>query len=220
MAYPVSWSYFGKWLPYIPSSLLHTAIGNLTNGKIAVMLWNYENGRFFQTASLFMLGMLAGRRSIFEMSPVNKDFCDTCVPLHHFYPSSGETWASEMISSEALRRPLETIISSWANIAFMLVLVAVFYLLFRNSYFQKKLAVFSPIGRMSLSNYVFQTHHRISLLSASGLALYKYTGATYSLVIGIVFATILGLFSTWWMKRHKHGPLETLWHKATWAFSK
>lgn len=70
---PLSWSYFGKMVAYIPeSSFIQTALGNLTNGKTAVMLWNYENGRFFQTASLFMLGMLAGRKSLFETSLSNK----------------------------------------------------------------------------------------------------------------------------------------------------
>lgn len=224
LADPVSWSYFGKMPDYIPgSSFVHTAIGNLTNGKIAVLLWNYENGRFFQTASLFMLGMLAGRRSLFEMSPINKAFWSkilriaTLIFIPLFFVKLG---LPDLITGEALRRPLETIITSWANLAFMLVLVSGFYLLFQTDYFHKKLNIFSPIGRMSLSNYVFQSIIGSFLYYGFGLALYKHTGATYSLIIGIVFATILGLFSTWWMKRHKQGPLETLWHKATWAFSK
>jgi len=224
LADPVSWSYFGKMPDYIPgSSFVHTAIGNLTNGKIAVMLWNYENGRFFQTASLFMLGMLAGRRSLFEMSPINKAFWTKILRIATliFIPLFlVKLWLPDLITGEALRRPLETIITSWANLAFMLVLVSGFYLLFQTDYFHKKLNIFSPIGRMSLSNYVFQSIIGSFLYYGFGLALYKYTGATYSLIIGIVFATILGLFSTWWMKRHKQGPLETLWHKATWAFSK
>ncbi len=224
LADPVSWSYFGKMPDYIPgSSFVHTAIGNLTNGKIAVMLWNYENGRFFQTASLFMLGMLAGRRSLFEVSPINKSYWTKILRMATFIFIPlflMKLWLPDLITGEALRRPLETIITSWAYLAFMLVLVSGFYLLFQTDYFHKKLNIFSPIGRMSLSNYVFQSIIGSFLYYGFGLALYKYTGATYSLIIGIVFATILGLFSTWWMKRHKQGPLETLWHKATWAFSK
>jgi len=49
-----------------------------------------------------------------------------------------------------------------------------------------------------------------------GLSLYKYTGATYSLLIGIVLAILQGLFSSWWLSHFKKGPLETIWHKATW----
>lgn len=220
---PLSWSYFGKMVAYIPeSSFIQTALGNLTNGKTAVMLWNYENGRFFQTASLFMLGMLAGRKSLFETSLSNKSIWTKIlgiaalafIPL--FVIKLRLTLA---VTSEAVRRPLETIITSWANVAFMLVLISVFYLLFHNKTFQKKLDVLSPLGRMSLSNYVFQSIIGSFLYYGFGLALYQYTGATYSLIIGIVFAILLGSFSSWWMKRHKHGPLESLWHRATWAWS-
>ena len=220
---PLSWSYFGKMVAYIPeSSFIQTALGNLTNGKTAVMLWNYENGRFFQTASLFMLGMLAGRKSLFVSSLSNKSIWTKIlgiaalafIPL--FVIKLRLTLA---VTSEAVRRPVETIITSWANVAFMLVLISVFYLLFHNKTFQKKLDVLSPLGRMSLSNYVFQSIIGSFLYYGFGLALYQYTGATYSLIIGIVFAILLGSFSSWWMKRHKHGPLESLWHRATWAWS-
>jgi uncharacterized protein len=51
-----------------------------------------------------------------------------------------------------------------------------------------------------------------------GLGMYQYTGASYSLLIGLALAVLQGWFSSWWMKRHKRGPLETLWHKATWFF--
>ena len=219
---PLSWSYFGKMVAYIPeSSFIQTALGNLTTGKTAVMLWNYENGRFFQTASLFMLGMLAGRKSLFVSSLSNKSIWTKIlgiaalafIPL--FVIKLRLTLA---VTSEAVRRPLETIITSWANVAFMLVLISVFYLLFHNKTFQKKLDVLSPLGRMSLSNYVFQSIIGSFLYYGFGMALYQYTGATYSLIIGIVFAILLGSFSSWWMKRHKHGPLESLWHRATWAW--
>ena len=220
---PLSWSYFGKMVAYIPeSSFIQTALGNLTNGKTAVMLWNYENGRFFQTASLFMLGMLAGRKSLFVSSLSNKSIWTKILGIAAlaFIPLFIIKLRLPLaVTSEAIRRPLETIITSWANIAFMLVLVSVFYLLFYSKTFQKKLDILSPLGRMSLSNYVFQSIIGSFLYYGFGLALYQYTGATYSLIIGIVFAILLGSFSSWWMKRHKHGPLESLWHKATWAWS-
>jgi len=50
--------------------------------------------------------------------------------------------------------------------------------------------------------------------------LYQYTGATYSILIGITLAVLQGYFSIWWFKRHKQGPLEIIWHNATWIGSK
>jgi uncharacterized protein len=36
------------------------------------------------------------------------------------------------------------------------------------------------------------------------------------LLIGIVLFIINCYFVPWWLKTHKQGPLETIWHKATW----
>ncbi|EEF22886.1 conserved hypothetical protein [Ricinus communis] len=43
-------------------------MGNLTNGKIGVIRWSWENGRIFQIPALFMLGMLAARKGLFTQS--------------------------------------------------------------------------------------------------------------------------------------------------------
>jgi uncharacterized protein len=50
-----------------------------------------------------------------------------------------------------------------------------------------------------------------------GLGLYQYTGATFSLLIGVVLGILQTLFSLWWFKSHKRGPLEQIWHNLTWV---
>lgn len=220
---PTSWSYFGKMGEYITgSSITKTWLGNLTNGKISVLLWNWENGRVFQTASLFMLGMLAGRRQIFMITPESIRFWKKTllVAFVVFIPlfickSNIPSW----INSESICRPLLTIVTSWSNMAFMLVLVSGFLLLFRSKLFHPALNVFSPYGRMSLSNYILQSVLGSFIYYGFGLGLYKYTGSTYCLLIGIALAILQGIFSAWWFRHHDKGPLETLWHKATWIRS-
>ena len=218
---PISWSYFGKMEAYITgNSIVNTLIGNLTNGKTAVLIWNWENGRVFQTISLFLFGMLAGRKSIFIISDKNKKFwinsliiaSVTFIPLFIV-----KTHLGNWVLNEAILRPLQTIITSWTNMAFMMVLVSGFVLLFQMRIFSKALNVFSPIGQMSLSNYIMQSILGSIIYYGFGFGLYKYTGATHCLIIGFSLAIIQGIFSTWWMKRYKQGPLETLWHKATWV---
>jgi uncharacterized protein len=224
MTDPVSWSYFGKMGEYVTgNSLIKTLAGNLTNGKTAVLLWTWENGRVFQTLSLFMLGMLAGRKALFKPTSENRTFwvktltisVIAFVPLF-FIKNNLSAW----IGNEAISRPLLTIETTWSNLSFMLVLVSGFVLLFRSGYFQKFLGLFAPIGRMSLSNYVIQSIIGSTIYYGFGFGLYKYTGATYSLLIGIVLAVLQGIFSKWWMSSHKQGPLETIWHKLTWIGTK
>lgn len=217
---PVSWTYFGKMDEYIKNtSFLNTLIGNLTNGKTAVIYWSWENGRFFHILALFMLGMLAGRRKLFVWSDTSKNFWKKTLlaaVVAFLILFTIQKNMNIIIASEATRRPLSTIETSWSNISFMLILVSLFFLLFHTHFWNKKLNVFSPIGRMSLSNYIFQSILGSTIYYGFGLALYQYTGATYSLMIGIALAILLGYFSWWWLKNHKRGPLEEFWHKATW----
>jgi uncharacterized protein len=221
---PVSWTYFGRMNEYIPGkSFLATCVGNLTNGKKAVIIWTIENGRSVQTLSLFMFGMLAGRISLFDLSEANRKFWIrslviaslSFVVLFVINKKMG-SW----IEGDAILRPLKTIETSWMNMAFMVVWIAGFCLLFQTRVFHRPLDLLSPIGQMSLSNYIIQSIIGSSIYYGFGLGFYKYTGSSYSVLIGITLALLQGWFSTWWMKRHKRGPLETLWHKATWIGTK
>lgn len=224
LADPASWAYFGKMNDYLMgASLTATWVGNLSNGKIAVLNWTWENGRVFQMPALFMLGMLAGRKSLFVVSQTSRRFwlgtlitaAILFVPLYAVKNGLGH-W----ISSEAIRRPLAIIETSWTNLAFMLVLVSAFVLLFQTNVVGRMLRVFAPLGRMSLSSYVMQSVMGSCIYYGFGLGLYQYTGASYCLLIGIALAVLQGYFSVWWLGHHRQGPLETFWHKATWVRSR
>ena len=218
LADPASWAYFGRANEYMAhGSAFQVWWGNLTNGKVGVIRWSWENGRVFQIPALFMLGMLAGRKGVFKMSPENRRFwlrtlVMAIVAFIPFYllKSYPESWHV----GAAVQRPLLVITTSWSNVAFMVVLVSSFVLLF---YSWRWLAFVSPLGRMSLTSYVVQSIIGTSIYYGFGLGMYQYTGASYALAIGIVLALAQRQFSVWWLGRHKQGPLEALWHRATWA---
>ncbi|MCU6500156.1 DUF418 domain-containing protein [Rugamonas sp. A1-17] len=217
LANPASWAYFGRAEKYMAhGSAFDVWMGNLTNGKIGVIRWSWENGRIFQIPALFMLGMLAGRNGLFISSTVNKTFWRKAlliaalafIPLY-LLKSNPDLWHI----GAAVRRPLLEIVTSWSNVAFMAVLVSGFTLL---SYAGNWLSIFSPLGRMSLTSYVVQSIIGTSIYYGFGLGMYQYTGASFALAIGLTLAVLQRQFSVWWLARHKQGPLETLWHKATW----
>lgn len=56
----------------------------------------------------------------------------------------------------------------------------------------------------------------VSMLYRFGMTMYQYTGATYSLMIGVVLVMIQWFFCRWWLQTHKQGPLESIWHEWTW----
>ncbi len=221
VANPASWAYFNRAGEYITkSSLVDTWIGNLTNGKMAVVLWSWEKGRIFQNIALFMLGMLAGRKYLFVPSTESKRFWIRTIiiaPVVFIILYTVNIKLGHFINSAAINRPLQTMLSSWSSFSFMLILLSGFTLLFQTNTFYRILNVFSPLGRMSLSNYIIQSLIGSFIYYGFGLGLYKYTGSSYCLLIGIVLAILQWQFSNWWMKNHKQGPLETLWHKGTWV---
>jgi uncharacterized protein len=220
---PPSWAYFGKAGEYITkSSLIDTWIGNLTNGKMAVILWSWEMGRIFQNIGLFMLGMLAGRKYLFVYSEESKRFWIKTIIIAAISFTVLFIIKNELnnwIDSRAVQRPISTFLSTWSNFAFMLVLLSGFTLLFQTRRFHRILNLFSYLGRMSLSNYIMQSLIGSFIYYGFGLGLYKYTGATYCLLIGIILAVLQWFFCYWWMKKHKQGPLEKIWHKGTWLYS-
>lgn len=210
---PASWAYFGRANDYFAhGSALQVWSGNLTNGKIGVIRWSWENGRLFQIPALFMLGMLAGRKGLFKDAVFWRKAL--VIALLAFIPLYVlKTWPEAWGVGEAVRRPLLVIITSWANVALMVVLVAIFVQLF---YTRGWLTVFSPLGRMSLTSYVVQSIIGTSIYYGFGLGMYQYTGASFALAIGVALALLQRQFSVWWLSHHAQGPLEIVWHRLTW----
>jgi uncharacterized protein len=217
---PESWSLFGRASAYqAHGSLVDVWIGNLTNGKHAVLLWSWEMGRIFQIPALFMFGMLAGRVGLFAVNDANRTvwrriFLVAALLLGpllfvHFHL---EAW----IAAEALRRPLDAICAPLLNLDIMLLLVTGFALLFRRPAGARVLGAFRWLGRMSLTSYMMQSVVGTTLYYGFGFGLYAVTGPVAALLIGITLAVAQGCFSAWWLKRHKQGPLEALWHRLTW----
>ncbi len=212
--------YFAKIGDYLMhGNFWEAAKGNLINGRTAALYWSLENGRFFQTAALFLLGFLLGRTNKFNPTPENKRFWQKAlivaalafIPL---YLLKAALPATDLLPAIVSR--LQLVITSWSNFSFMLVLTAGFVLMFEHTFARKALDQLSPLGRMSLTNYVMQSIAGSFIYYGYGLGMYAYTGATLSLTIGVVLAILQTLFSTWWFKKHQRGPLEQIWHKLTW----
>jgi uncharacterized protein len=213
--------YFGKMGEYLNSnSFIDYAIGNLQIGKMAAMFWSWENGRFFQAPALFMFGMLLGRKQLFVTTAATVSFWTKalwCAILLFIPLFLLKTYLPDIVSRKAELDRLSVIITSWSNVSFMVVLVASFLKLYQNETVNKVFVKLIPFGKMSLTNYIMQSIVGAFIYYKYGLGLYEHTGATYSLLIGIGLFLLQLTFCTWWLKKHKQGPLESIWHKATWV---
>ena len=197
--------------------------GNVKKKKKASLFWAIGAGRFLQTAGLFMLGLLIGRKQLFVTSDNNTRFWVKALiisailfcPLYQLKVMLYDNSDAVMI-----KQTVGVILDMWQKFAFTAVLVASFVLLYQKESFKKLTAGLRFYGKMSLTNYISQSILGAIIYFPFGLYLAPYCGYTVSLLIGFVLFLLQVSFCKWWLKGHKQGPLEGIWHKLTWINSK
>lgn len=192
-------------------------LGNITLGQKASLLWAVNAGRFFQTAGLFLLGFYIGRKELFASSEKNLRFwvktlivsAITFAPLYTL---------KELImqGTAVVQQSVGTVFDMWQKLAFTLVLVASFILLYQSKKFSNAIGSLRFYGKMSLTNYITQSILGAIIYFPIGLYLAPYCGYTISLLIGLFTFLLQVKFCQWWLSGHKQGPLEYIWHKWTW----
>ncbi len=193
--------------------------GNITLGQKASLFWAIGAGRFMQIAGLFMLGLLIGRKQLFLSSEGNAVFWvkTLIVSAILFGPLYGLKVQYLDNHAEALvQQTVGTVFDMWQKLAFTGILVASFVLCYRQPAFQRLTFGLRYYGRMSLTNYVSQSIAGALIYFPIGLYLAPYAGYTVSLLIGIMIFLAQLFFCQWWLRKHKQGILESIWHKATW----
>jgi uncharacterized protein len=93
--------------------------------------------------------------------------------------------------------------------------VCAFLLLLRTPLRPALQAVFAPLGRMALTNYLTATLLVLTIAGLFGPA-QNWSQTTVWLIAGAILSA-QWLFSTLWLGRCRYGPVEWLWRWATWA---
>lgn len=200
-------------------SFLETVKVNLWEGQLASLAWGWEHGRIFQTAGLFMCGMLVGRQGWFGRQYLWVWQRVLAAALICFFPLYGiNNMISGYISNPNVLTPLGILLSSLVNLSFMLVLtcgVIIGYYCTRS--FGRVLGALIPYGKMSMTNYVTQGIIGSAIFYHWGL--YARIGITGSVFVGVAIFAVQYAFCRFWVGRHGHGPLEYIWKRATWIWS-
>lgn len=198
-------------------------LGNITLGQKASLFWAIGAGRFLQTAGLFMIGLLIGRKQLFISSEKNirfwiKTLIIVAVLFSPLYALKVQVYDNG--SSEIVRQTVGVIFDMWQKFAFTFVLVSSFVLLYQTDRFKKLCSGLRYYGKMSLTNYITQSILGAFIYFPIGLYLAPYCGYTLSLLIGVLIIIVQLQFCKWWLKTHKQGVFESLWHKLTWLGAK
>lgn len=202
-------------------NLWQTLADNIGNGQLYSNFWQIEAGRICQTPALFLIGMWLGRTEMFVRSDRSIKFWRRVliVSIFLFIPFY---YLKELISPALTHTTWQC---HWgiamglpSNFLMMGALVSIFVLCWfaAKDYGYKFQRLPIAFGRMSLTNYISQSIIGVVIFYNFGLGLYRLTGATLSLLIGLGIVTLLTIFSRRWLRTHSQGPLEYIWKKLTW----
>lgn len=201
----------------LTGDFISTLKTNLWEGQLASLAWAWDNGRVFQSAALFILGMLIGRNRLFlkeKLSVWNK-IC--AAAIISFFPLYGLcNMLPGFIENKGLLTQLTLILKSLSNFAFMLMLVSGVLFMYYRTNMKSVLDKIIPYGKMSLTNYIVQSIFGSFIFYNWGLSLHDDLTITASCFVGIAFFFVQLSFCKLWMKHHTHGPLEYIWKRATW----
>ena len=178
-------------------------VHNLTDGVAGALMWSVETGRISLTLTLFLLGIVLYRSSLFTRS---KNFFVKTSAI-----SLMATIAFYFLKTNIAFPPFQL----YYNLTSFLFGASLLVLIFRYTQgfcIWRHLMVY---GRMSLSNFIGQSIICSFLFYSWGLHLTPYLGTFFSVMVSVVVLLVQVAFSHYWLARHKRGPLEEIWHRLT-----
>ena len=201
-------------------NIIDVAVAGIKYGFPVNFLWAIENGRFTQTILFFLIGIMLGRARLFYNEGNNLKIWKKVLigsiiafaillPLYKYVPKA----TSEIA---CVSKSLKVALNMWKNVAMMAFIVSVTTLLYYCTSAKNWMINIAPYGKMSRTNYIGQSVIGAILFYNWGFGLYDKCGHAASFLMGIGCIALQFMFSTWWMKHHKRGPLEQLWCSATW----
>jgi uncharacterized protein len=107
----------------------------------------------------------------------------------------------------------------WGSLLVSAGYIGIIMLISRSEGWQGFREPFMAVGKMAFSNYFMQTIICTFLFYGHGLGLFERVNRLTHILIVLTIWILQLLFSTWWLKRFRFGPLEWLWRSLTyWSF--
>lgn len=192
---------------------------NAASGLRDKLSFQIMTGRLWITFGLFLLGMYAGRKKVFDYTAANIHFfkrlllwsglvaaLSTVLALLYGNPFGGATSPLQVLGNFSFSVHQASLSAFYA---------AGIILLYWNTGARTKLNFLAPAGQMGLTTYLTQTVFGLFMFYGFGLGLMGRIGVTASIGLGIVFFFLQILFANRWMSRYHYGPVEWLWRSLT-----
>jgi uncharacterized membrane protein YeiB len=205
-------------------------VGNAKNFWNGLKNWGwlgyFWGGEISGILPFFLMGLYVGRRKILFDISLNRKFLKKImytgiiIGMIAVGISVGfDVWnyfaSTKMESFSYLTQNL--VKKSWSLGAILMsgAYIAGLSLLLENNNWRKRLYILSSVGRMGLTNYLLHSAIITLIIDGYGLHLYGKLGPFLRLIMAIITFLLICLFSSWWFKHFKYGPIEWLWRSLT-----
>jgi uncharacterized protein len=178
------------------------------------------SGRLYITLGLFLLGLYAGRKKVFE----NIAFFRRLIryglwTLLGCFIFAGLLALIIFLAKVEMTQPIQFLLGGGVydvfNAALAAIYVGLVVTLFQKERWKKRLMNFYEVGRMGLTTYLMQALVGTLLFFSFGFNLLGEYGASVWALVGLVVFFLQILFSKWWLSRFQFGPVEWLWRSLT-----
>jgi uncharacterized protein len=175
-------------------------------------------GRMFKVLALFLLGIYAGRQ-ILEHNILSKTSrlkkiilwgLGIGIPMNLL-----RTWVEFGNQEDAFWQFAEYMLNALALTPMAIAYCAIIALIVTRR--QQWLKWFAPVGRAALSNYLFQSLICIFIFYGAGLGYGGTFGYASILLIALALFAWQIVFSTYWLRHFRFGPVEWIWRQLTYG---
>jgi len=211
-----------------PDMTAEVVINTFQNGSVAEIFflnihniaWKYlsyiPSGRLFTILGIFLLGYYLASIDFFI-----KKTKSTFLLISSLFIGLLTTISAKLLGGSSLQFP-----PTFSNILYKLLLVAgqifmcTFYItsifkILQTSIGKRALKQLIPMGRMALSNYLFQTIIMIIVFYNFGFNLIGRLGLFPITGIAILILVLQIIFSNIWLRHYRFGPFEWIWRSLT-----
>lgn len=201
---------------YILSERLR--INSFSSASVLLIIYMKELGKF-------LIGFYAGRQRLFHNVSAHLDLfrkllwwslclevlCAGMVILRPTLMRVG------IVDNGSLWRIIFLLFNEVGTLALGLFYVSVIVLIYQQAVWRKRLLVLAPVGRMALTNYLFQSVICIFIFYGVGLGMIGEMRPSVCVLTALAIYIGQILISTWWLKRFQFGPMEWLWRTLTYG---
>ena len=177
---------------------------------------------FGNVFGMFLLGLYAGKRRIFEDLAAHRRLLRTVmwVGLGVGLVFNGLLVRTYLDSTWVAPENVRFTITGTRTVgapALMLFYVTALIRLYHHPRFHGYLAPLANVGRMALTNYLTHSVVLTLFFYGYGLGLYGSTDPAFGLIpAGLLFLLQIR-FSRWWFEHYQYGPVEWLWRTLTYG---